>query len=90
MERYILDLTDCKTKTEFYVRIADCFNLPSYFGKNLDALADCLTEIPGPYQLIVLNIEEFSKNRSEYCDSFLELLADLKSEEIRVFIAKEM
>lgn len=41
--------------------IKKVFNFPDYYGKNLDALYDCLTEIGIDYEVIILNHESLSK-----------------------------
>lgn len=38
-------LADAQTKQEVLDRIAEAFLFPSHFGKNLDALYDCMTDL---------------------------------------------
>lgn len=45
MKKIILDLRTIKNREELYDIIAERFDFPDYFGRNLDALYDCLTEI---------------------------------------------
>ncbi|MEV6381355.1 barstar family protein [Streptomyces sp. NPDC051773] len=40
-----LDLTGVTDKPAFMDRCARAFDLPAYFGRNWDALADCLTDL---------------------------------------------
>ncbi|HEY9294087.1 MAG TPA: barstar family protein [Microlunatus sp.] len=37
----------------FYRGVAAVLDFPSYFGHNLDALWDCLRDVPGPTALII-------------------------------------
>ena len=46
-------LTDRKEAHEYIARMLD---FPEYYGKNLDALHDCLTDIPD-LTLVILNPE---------------------------------
>jgi hypothetical protein len=41
-----VDLDRCTGKAEVLQAIARAFNLPSWFGMNLDALYDSLTDLP--------------------------------------------
>lgn len=54
-----IDLGDCRDKTEVLQAIATALTLPSWFGANLDALYDALTDLPGRQSgkgyVIVLN-----------------------------------
>ena len=45
MQKIILDLRDISDKEALYDRIESAFAFPDYFGRNLDALYDLLTEI---------------------------------------------
>ena len=42
MKTITLDLTKCNYVMEIYKEIKETFELPEYFGNNLDALWDCL------------------------------------------------
>lgn len=51
-----LDARKARTLRSFYPRIAKIFLFPDYFGKNLDALFDCLCslEVAGSQHIILL------------------------------------
>ena len=42
--KYVLDALKMKTKTEAHVYLKEMLALPEYYGGNLDALYDCLSE----------------------------------------------
>lgn len=44
MTVYIVDIRDVKTREELHSKIASVLPLPDYYGRNLDALFDVLTE----------------------------------------------
>ena len=65
---------DAITKQQVLASIAESFYLPKHFGKNFDALADCLTDLPHkagaqPGFLVVLeqlpNTQKFDKEARE-------------------------
>ncbi|MBQ3390203.1 MAG: barstar family protein [Firmicutes bacterium] len=43
---YEIDLTKAKTRADLYDLLEEALPLPDYFGRNLDALYDVLSEIP--------------------------------------------
>ncbi|MFF7214100.1 barstar family protein [Streptomyces sp. NPDC008238] len=43
----VLDLQGVTTKSAFMERCAEQLRLPGWFGRNWDALYDCLTDLPG-------------------------------------------
>lgn len=58
-----LDLTGVRDKTAFMDRCAHALALPDWFGRNWDALADCLTDqgrAPGRL-LVVTGWQEFAE-----------------------------
>ncbi len=65
---------DAVTKQQVLASIAESFYFPKHFGKNFDALADCLTDLPHkagaqPGFLVVLeqlpNTQKFDKEARE-------------------------
>lgn len=45
-------VSDGATKAAFLGTVADVLHFPAYFGHNLDALWDCLNELPRPTALV--------------------------------------
>ena len=41
----IIACGDCATKQELHILIADALDFPAWYGHNLDALMDCLTDL---------------------------------------------
>ncbi|RNL70389.1 barstar family protein [Streptomyces sp. I6] len=50
----VLDLHGVTDKQTFMERCAAGLGLPAWFGRNWDALADCLTDLPGEEGTLVL------------------------------------
>jgi hypothetical protein len=56
MKEHILDGAGVRTKPDFYEAVAEVLSFPEWFGHNLDALYDCLTDLswlpPGEHVLV--------------------------------------
>ena len=52
---YYIDLTGVENRTELHDRIEQGLPVPEWYGRNLDALYDCLTELPEPVHLVLKN-----------------------------------
>jgi RNAse (barnase) inhibitor barstar len=61
---------------EFYEELASGLRLPSWFGRNLDALWDVLTDLPGPTALILTDWTRLARSRPERWASILATLVE--------------
>lgn len=59
---------------------AEALGFPEYYGKNLDALHDLLTETPEPLTVIAVNTEALQAHISRSWNGFLRLMNDLAEE----------
>jgi len=87
---FVVEIDAAKTRTlrSFYLKIAKLLFFPDYFGKNLDALFDCLCslEVVGKQEvvLIVRNAPLFlSKEKEEKKSAVLQVLHDAEKPENR-------
>jgi RNAse (barnase) inhibitor barstar len=55
---YRLDCSNVDCAKELHQRISECLSFPDWYGNNLDALYDCLTEIGSPTHLILQNWDD--------------------------------
>ena len=53
MKTYKLDISELHTKEAFHLAVGKMMSLPDYYGKNLDALFDCLTGLSEPSQIVL-------------------------------------
>ena len=60
-----LDGQKFNSKEELHSFLADKLNFPSYYGNNLDALYDCLTDITYPLLLVASHIVPWADNKDE-------------------------
>ncbi|MEU6949145.1 MULTISPECIES: barstar family protein [unclassified Streptomyces] len=59
----VLDLNGIVDKAGFMDRCAGTLGLPAWFGRNWDALADCLTDLPEPVALVVTGWRSYAEAR---------------------------
>ena len=77
MKSVILDAKKMLEKEKMHEYFAKKFDLPEYYGKNLDALFDCLCEINEP-TLIRLKNEKFLDDSAK--ESLTRLFRDVCNE----------
>lgn len=79
-----------KDRASFYAQINTAFQMPDYFGNNLDALNDALHDLcwidHSHLFLIIINSNELLQDMPEYKDQFISLLNDLENENFEVMI----
>lgn len=85
MKKYILDGFEFKTKQDAYEYMKKIFDLPEYFGNNLDALWDCLTDLTDS-EIEIKNAREIPKQIDGYGLKILDLFGDLVEEGIDIKI----
>lgn len=52
MEEKIIDCARIQTREDFHAIFREALSFPDWYGSNLDALYDCLTEISGRVRLL--------------------------------------
>lgn len=76
MNQVIIDGNIVKTKKEFHEQMALQLHFPDYYGKNLDAMYDCLTE-QKEGKIIFRNMAKLSDSLGDYLDSVMEVILAL-------------
>ena len=74
MNIVVLDGRKMTDRETAHLYLQKKLNLPDYYGKNLDALYDCLTETGRPVQIIVSYVAEMQDNLRRYADGLLNTL----------------
>lgn len=70
-------MTD-KEQTHRYLKQE--FNFPQYYGNNLDALWDCLTDIMEETTIILKNEQSLKDNLGEYGEQIISIFQELEEE----------
>lgn len=71
-------------KARAHEYLAASLDFPKHYGKNLDALADCLTELDRDRAVIVMN----THHATDYAKSVIEVLTEILAPSGRVFTVK--
>ena len=87
--RYEIDLDNVTTKMQFHEKIRATIPCPDYYGGNLDALYDVLTEISGPVEIVFLNFREFTHQLPGFGEVVEHLCADAQAENPELLIVLE-
>jgi len=70
MKEYILDGNMMKDKESTHLYLKEVFKFPEYYGKNLDALYDLLTEM-GDVKITIKNSKQIKNYLSEYGEDLI-------------------
>jgi ribonuclease inhibitor len=84
MKMCILDGKQLYSRKELHAAIAEALNLPEWYGANLDALYDCLTDLQEETQLQICHETELREHLGDYVQKLLKVL-QAASEENPVF-----
>ena len=85
MEVIFLDGARLTSREAAHAYLAQALHFPGYYGKNLDALHDCLTELPKDTRLAVTGVARLG---GTYGEQVLEVLRDAADE--RGFVLIEL
>jgi len=72
--RFILNLNGIYTREALHNTLAACLSLPDYYGRNLDALLDCLTDMRTDCVIEIFHLSDLMDNLMEYAERFLNVL----------------
>ncbi len=81
---YKLDFTGVTSRDELHDLLARVLELPEYYGRNLDALYDCLIQMP--LCMISLYHIEALECLGDYALSFAETMEDAAAENLRLIM----
>lgn len=77
-----LDFSGVKSLLGLHEYLKDVFELPVYYGKNMDALWDCLhCYYDNTTTIILKNIEALPRDMNASVETMLELFRDLEKED---------
>ena len=84
MKTIVLDGAEMLTKETAHAYLAARLALPDYYGKNLDALYDCLTERGEATLLVLYRAEEMKTALGDYGCALTDTLREAAAENPRL------
>ena len=88
MQVQILYGNEIHSKEQLHELLIQRLPLPAYYGKNLDALHDCLTELSSPLELYIYDVDILCNNLGNYGKQLLNVLEDCQKENAMIRIKK--
>ena len=90
MKHITLDFEGIKTLWELHEYFKTVFQLPDYYGRNMDALWDCLYySFEFPTTITLKNVSAIPAEMQETVEVMLELFDDLQREDKKVTVIVE-
>lgn len=81
MEQIVLDFTNCDSREALHQILMDAFEFPDYYGKNLDALWDCLKFYTDEKLLVIVTgLATLPADMRDYAKKMLEVFDDVHKE----------
>ena len=77
MTYILLDGEKIQSNADLHAAFAAAIPLPDWYGKNLDALHDVLTELPQPIGVIAVNLDLLQAHLGRRWNGFLRLMREL-------------
>lgn len=78
--RYEIDLSGVSGREELHARLRAALPLPEWYGDNLDALHDVLTENGGAWELVFRNADRAEENLADYLSTLRRMCGDAAAE----------
>ena len=75
-----IDGAEILSRDDLHDALSRQLSLPEYYGRNLDALYDCLTDLSEPTELHLAHKAELTANLGIYADVFETVLRDACAE----------
>ena len=79
MDTFVLDLTGVASLEDFHDRAAKVLDFPPYYGRNLDAFWDCITDFVGSTTVQIVGLPSADTDLGGEIDRYVQLLKDYES-----------
>ena len=80
MKYVFLDGEKIASAADLHRAFAGALDFPDYYGKNLDALHDCLTDVTEPVTVIAVHTAQLKEHMGRRWNAFLRLMDDLRDD----------
>lgn len=75
-----IDCSEILSREDFHHTFSEALSLPQYYGKNLDALYDCLTALPQPTTLNLRHAHALRENLGPYGSAAISAITHAEQE----------
>lgn len=90
MRKIVLDLNKYSSRDELQEALAETMNFPDWYGRNLDALYDCLTDIVDPTCVGICHLEDDQSEMVKYRRKVVRVFQDAEEENDALCIMTEL
>lgn len=80
MREIRLDCRQIGTPKAFQIYLQFIMRFPAWYGRNLDALHDMLTEEAGPLHMILVTDDQMTQEMKTYLERVKQVLTDVSAE----------
>ncbi len=80
MTHIILNGAALRDRAELHNQLADRLSLPAWYGRTLDALHDCLTDLGDDVTVLLRNSEAMTEALGKYGETVLRVFRDAAEE----------
>ena len=87
--RLVLDISVCETAEDLHRALAEGLHFPAWYGGNLDALHDCLTDLNEPTELVVRSETALDDLLGRRANAFRRVLNDSAEENPNLIVRFE-
>ena len=86
-----LDCAAITSRKEFHRVLAEALTFPDWYGNNLDALFDCLTDLEAATALTLVNWQALPVNLEQYGQKALQVMQDAaeENEDFRLILPQQ-
>ena len=93
-KKIVLDISGCRYYDQLHDTIKQAFGFPEHYGKNLDALWDCLWETfvkKQPWEISICGAEKMNAELREYMMQVLDVFRQAEKEfpHVNVFLTSK-
>lgn len=86
---YTVDLLGAESRADIHERIREGLPVPEYYGSNLDALHDVLSDCANDTEIIFLNSSEVAPNMRGYVEALRWMCSETMEEYPEIHITFE-
>ena len=76
MKKLVIDGREELSRAELHEKISSALDFPEWYGKNLDALYDCLTDMCDEAVIEIVDFETLSECHGKYANRLLRVILE--------------